>query len=688
MRQGIFLCTCNNTIDIDFKNVKKSLKKDEEVEVVELHDQLCQSGLDYIIDDIRRLELDGIFIAACTEKRSCFERVTDRFGCDTFFLNLREHCGWVHGRKEATEKAKSMIKAATSFVATKRALPEPKKIIVDVGYDVLVIGEGKGAAEVAKSLSNLANVHLLTKSMQEWCDDITIHVGEVKGVRGDIGDFEVEIEKNIDVMKCISCGLCVDACPKNVIRYDAAYTIGEGCDECGDCIDACPTGAIEFHNREVIHVGQIMVIGNEWKGPAQFGIYIAERGNALSKALDIVSNLGEIGKEKYLDLDMERCASGRSELIGCEFCLPCPYEAITREGAKMVLSEVGCQGCGLCSSLCPMSVPQLYEYPNHLIYSQIEDLLSGDSDSKVLLFACSENVETLNAVGRKKIKYPAVLPLFVPCIDLVSEAHVLSAFELGAEGVILWGCENSHLEQIESTVRFARLTLSAFNLGERVLLMNDAQFDAEGFAKTITDFVNELSPSPIKNMKVEKIDFTKPKRDILLELIQSFSLRTKVHPTLVEESTQFPFADVSLNSKCTLCNACVNLCSTNALNKEENKISFVYGRCIACGLCERACPEEAIALESVLDFSRLVEKEAKTLVESEFIACADCGKLFMSRSAFDRISELLKESEDEGKGEGEEGKGELNAEEKIELLRYCEDCRASKAVEWMYRKTL
>jgi len=687
MRMGIFLCTCNGTIDIDFKNVKRSLKKNKEVEIVELHDQLCQAGLDYIIDDLRRLELDGIIIAGCSEKKRLFVRVTAGFGRDIFFLNIREHCGWVHGRKEATEKAKGMIKAAISYITIKTALPESKKIAVDVGYDVLVIGEGKGAIEVAKSLSNLANVHLLIKSMQEWCDDIAIHVGEVKEVRGDIGDFEVEIEKNIDVAKCISCGLCVDACPKNAIRYDAVYTIGEGCDECGDCIDACPTGAIEFHNREVIHTGQILAIaeGCGWNGSTRFGIYTAaDYEDAMRKAVDVITNLGEIEKEKYLDLDLERCASGRSELIGCEFCLPCPYEAITREGAKMAFNEVRCQGCGLCCALCPLSVPQLEEYPNHLIYAQIENLLSADLTQKILLFASSERIEDLNVVGRKKIKYPAVLPLFVPCIDLVSEAQILSAFELGADGVILWGCKNSHPEQIESMVKFANMALSAFDLGSdsrgRVLVISDGEFDA---MEKIEDFVKELSPSPIRSMKREKIDFTKPKRDVLLELMQSFSLKTQVHPTLIEEDTQFPFTDVALNSKCTICNACVNLCSTNALNKEGNKISFVYGRCIACGLCERACPEEAITLKRVLDFSRLVEKEGKTLVESELIACAGCGKLFMSRSAFDRISELLKENEGEGKVVGE---GELSIDEKIELLRYCEDCRASKAVEWMYRK--
>jgi ferredoxin/coenzyme F420-reducing hydrogenase delta subunit len=677
MRLGIFFCTCNNTVDIDFRTVKKSIKK--EVEVVETHDLLCQGGLDYIMDDLRRMELDGVIIGACTEKKRIFERVTAGFGCDTFFLNLREHCGWVHGRKEATEKAKSMIEAAISSVEMTDSLPKPEKIGLDAGYNVLVIGdEGEGALEVAKSLSQLATVHLVTKNVHEWCDEPDIHIGSLKGIKGKIGDFEVEIESAIEREKCISCGLCADACSKDAIRYDAVYTIGEECDECGDCIEVCPTGAIAFHNREVIHVGQILVIDKDWQGSTQFGIYRAEDyEDALRKAHDVISNLGEIEKERYLALELTRCASGRSELIGCELCLPCPYEAIRREGVKMVFSDVKCQGCGLCTSLCPLSVPQMRGYPNELLYSQIENLLSGDFDSKVLLFACSDHIETLNAVGRQKIRYPAVLPLFVPCIDVVSETHILSAFERGADGVILWGCENSHREQIESMATFARMTLSAFNLGERVLLMNDAQFDAEDFANTITNFVKKLSPSPIRKKKLGTIDFAKPKRDILLEVIQNLYTKTRVHPRLKEENTPFPFADVAINARCTLCNACVNLCPTKALRKDVNTIDFCYGLCIACGLCEQACPEDAIELRRVLDFSLLVEKGSKKLIEAELIACAECGKLFMPKSAFERISSILKEGE---------GTGELNIEERLALLSYCEKCRAVKAIELSLKK--
>ncbi|MHC1622999.1 MAG: 4Fe-4S binding protein [Candidatus Methanospirareceae archaeon] len=677
MKLGVFFCTCNNTIDIDFRSVKRSIKKD--VEVVETVDQLCQRDLDYIVDDVRRLDLDWILIAACTEKNRIFERVASGFGCEIFFLNLREHCGWVHERKEATEKAKSMIETALRYAELSISRPKPEKIDLDVGYDVLVIGdEDEGAVEVAKSLSKLANVHLLTKNVHEWYDEPEIHIGSLKGIEGEIGDFDVEIEREIDIEKCISCGLCADACPKDVIRYDAVYTIGEGCDECGDCIDVCPTGAIAFHQQEVLHVGQILVIDKDWQGPTYFGICKADDyEDALRKIPDVVLNLGAIRKEKYLALDLTRCASGRSELIGCEYCLPCPYEAIERQGIKMVFSDVRCQGCGLCASLCPVSVPQLREYPNQLLYSRIETLLAGELRPKVILFAGQENVENLNAVGRKKIRYPPVLPLFVPCLDLVSDAHILSAFERGADGVILWGCENSHRKQIESAVAFVRTTLSAFELGDRVLLMNDADpFDATAFAKEIGNFTEKLTPSPIRKKKPEEIDFTKSKRDILLELMRIFRTKTGVQPTLVVENTPFPFADVLIDaSKCTLCNACVTLCPTNALSKDETKINFVYGDCVACSICKQACPEEAIELRRVLDFSQLTERSSKKLAEAEFIACAGCGKLFMPKAAFERMVKMIKESE-------EEEADEFSVEERLELLRYCEQCRPPKALEW------
>jgi ferredoxin len=678
MKLGVFLCTCDRSIEIDARDIKKALKRD--VEIVELQDQLCLQGRDYLIDDIRRMGLDGVLIAACTEKNPIFDRVAAGFGCDTHFLNLRDYCGRVHGRKEATEKAISMIKAALGSMMARETRPLPTKILVDVGYDVLVVGKKEtGAFEVAKSLVPLAHVQLLTDTVPEWCDEPVLHFGPLKAIRGEIGKFEVEIERSIDHEKCIACGRCAEACPIDAIQYDAVYSIGGGCDECGECLEVCPTGAIAFHTPEVLQVGQILVLDREWEGSPQFGVYTAENlADALRKTCQLIANLGKLEKERYVTVDLKRCASGRSELLGCEYCLPCPYGAIQREGVKLVFSDAGCLGCGLCASLCPLSVPQLRTYPNRMLYEQLEQLLAADMDMKVVLFACRDNAEKLATVGRRGIPYPPVLPLFVPCIDVIAETHLLAAFERGADGVILWGCPESHPKRLDPAIRFTRKALAAFGLSDRVLVLDDASLEPDDFGKRLTEFVNHLKPSPLRKKRPEPIDFTAPKRAILQQVLGALSQKTGVRPALREESVAYPFAEVVVDaSTCTLCNACVTLCPMKALRKSENAIQFRYADCIACGLCEQACPEEAISLHRILDLAELMENGEKKLVEVERITCAGCGVPFMPRVAFERIRTALEQAGDEG---------EFNLEERLKMLTYCTKCRPVKAVELAMQK--
>jgi uncharacterized pyridoxamine 5'-phosphate oxidase family protein/NAD-dependent dihydropyrimidine dehydrogenase PreA subunit len=45
--------------------------------------------------------------------------------------------------------------------------------------------------------------------------------------------------------KCTACGLCIDACPVDVISEDDVYRIdGSHCLECGRCAEVCPEDAI------------------------------------------------------------------------------------------------------------------------------------------------------------------------------------------------------------------------------------------------------------------------------------------------------------------------------------------------------------------------------------------------------------------------------------------------------------
>ena len=51
----------------------------------------------------------------------------------------------------------------------------------------------------------------------------------------------------IDTDECIGCGICVDACPQEVLEVTSgvAEAVNEdACIGCGECVEECPMGAI------------------------------------------------------------------------------------------------------------------------------------------------------------------------------------------------------------------------------------------------------------------------------------------------------------------------------------------------------------------------------------------------------------------------------------------------------------
>lgn len=385
----------------------------------------------------------------------------------------------------------------------------------------------------------------------------------------------------------------------------------------------------------------------------------------------IISNIDGIHQEKLLSVSTNGCASGKSGFTGCSLCeVICPSGAITRNGDSIVFNEISCEGCCACASVCPLSHFQLKQD----IYPKMEFLLNSSRLSpNILMFGCKHSLPVLEIAGRKKIKYPPILPLFLPCTAGVSEVHILRAFDLGADGVIIMGCRDC-LSKSNGATGLAGLILKDLGLDGRISIINSDGTDS--FVGSMTAFSKCLVPNPLKVQVVTKMEKS-GKRQNMLKLLRSMAAKTGIVPGLVVHDKEYPFAAISIGKKCTVCGACTAMCPTGALNREGGSIQFTYGDCIACGLCEKACPEAAIKTRNVLDLAKLVYGVQETLIQTGMQECSACKRPYMTAAAFDRITgSLILNVRNDLKPQEQV---EL-INNQVELLKLCEQCRPVRAI--------
>ncbi|MCK5504730.1 MAG: 4Fe-4S binding protein, partial [Thermodesulfovibrionia bacterium] len=152
----------------------------------------------------------------------------------------------------------------------------------------------------------------------------------------------------IDPVACVACGVCVAACPVNVIEIQpmakevlvschskdkgaaTKKNCQVGCIACGLCVKACPYNATKVENfLSTIDLDKCKVCGLcLTKCPTNAIVdYIPKRPKAFVT---------------------EKC-------IGCHMCAKvCPVNASSGELKKQhIINQDKCIGCGICASRCP-----------------------------------------------------------------------------------------------------------------------------------------------------------------------------------------------------------------------------------------------------------------------------------------------------------------------------------------------
>ncbi len=430
---------------------------------------------------------------------------------------------------------------------------------------------------------------------------------------------------------------------------------------------AGPTGTAEQFDKAfdlVLDLSEPRLIDYDIPPPG----YYAPEGDAqaLDKALaELPDMTGEFEKPKYFNYDPNICAHGNSGLRGCTRCIDaCPTTAIVTIGDKVQVNPYLCQGAGSCVAACP-SGAMTYAFPTVSdLLRHVQALLGAYREAggarPYLLFHDGYSRSKIYKKLAELIP-ESVLPVEVEEIGSVGMDAWLACLAYGAEAVMLavtGGTPVKVVTELDSQIGFATAILAGMGFEGGHIRKLDVSSDL-----TVSDF-SDLPAAVVK--RAARFDAPNEKRMILRLAIDHIYQQAPSSRRTADLPAEAPFGEVQVDSKaCTLCMGCVSVCPTAALSAGGDlpQLKFVEWNCVQCGLCEKACPEDAIKPHARFLYDTEARQRARILHEEQPFCCISCGKPFATQSMLDVMMKKL------------EGHWMFQSEEAIRRMQMCEHCR-------------
>lgn len=188
------------------------------------------------------------------------------------------------------------------------------------------------------------------------------------------------------------------------------------------------------------------------------GIYLAGCARSPKGVIDTVEEaLGTAMrsaipmKRGYIESDGLTAEIEPGKCISCSLCVDmCAYGAVVEAEAAgdgkrktfRVLDAL-CKGCGTCVAGCPTNAITMPNYSDTYLSAQLTAALDQLPEEKLVAFACHWcALGAADIAGVSRLQYPTNVRIMrVMCSGSVDPVHVLRAFEQGAPGVLVMGCE-------------------------------------------------------------------------------------------------------------------------------------------------------------------------------------------------------------------------------------------------------
>ncbi len=203
-RIGVFICHCGINIGgvVNVPEVVEYAKTLPNVVYAEANVYTCSQDTQKLIKEkIVQNKLNRVVVASCTPRthEPLFKETVQEAGLNPYLFemtNIRDQCSWVHMHqpKEATKKAKDLVRSITAKANLLKPLKKPLINVTQVG---LVIGGGVSGMTAALELAKQGfEVHLVEKE-----PELGGHLRNIYYLLGEKTDPQKKLHELIEQVK-------------------------------------------------------------------------------------------------------------------------------------------------------------------------------------------------------------------------------------------------------------------------------------------------------------------------------------------------------------------------------------------------------------------------------------------------------------------------------------------------------
>lgn len=405
---------------------------------------------------------------------------------------------------------------------------------------------------------------------------------------------------------------------------------------------------VNDENEDItLNVSQIVWFDAKQTGKERSGVFDTNLSNVEDIIKELKENINSYSYKKFTTYNPDICQYNERRVEICSKCEEvCPTVAITKDDKTKTLtfSQIDCDGCGGCVSVCPSGALD-YAPTNR---DSIFEMSKFYKETHPLIVPSKMNMQNLMLNLKEN-----VLPFAIEGEKFLSEVSFLTLLQMSGSQVVFYSDVLS--KGTKESIRIVNDIYQKKYQKDAILVAMDKE--------ELEDALNEVC-------FIEDSYFNFNQND--LKKREAFSQRLqKIVGTedlgVIKTGEHIHYGRVLVNeANCTLCLACVGACNVDALfaNESDFTLRVNPSLCTACGYCEVSCPE-ADCLTIVRDEIELQPTWFKEniLAKDTLFACVECGKEFATTKSIEKIANMMGAI------------FALSSETKKRTLYCCEDCK-------------